>query len=74
MKPPRRKYTSEAPSAVAQRLPAACGAKSAQELVEQLKDEYLIMGGLMVVKKGGGISISFDACGHWVKIFIQCER
>lgn len=47
---------------------AALESKSAQEVVDNLKDEYLIMDERTVVKRGGGIGVSFDACGtfrHW---------
>jgi hypothetical protein len=46
----------------------ALESKSAQEVVDNLKDEYLIMDERTVVKRGGGIGVSFDACGtfrHW---------
>ena len=46
----------------------ALESKSAQEVVNDLKDEYLIMDERTVVKRGGGIGVSFDACGtfrHW---------
>lgn len=47
---------------------AALGSKSAQEVVNYLRDEYLIMDERTVVKIWGGISVSFDACRtlhHW---------
>jgi len=46
----------------------ALESKSAQEVVNDVKDKYLIMDERTVVKRGGGIGVSFDACGtfrHW---------
>jgi len=47
---------------------AALESKSAQQVVNDVKDRYLIMDERTVVKIWGGISVSFDACRtlhHW---------
>ena len=55
---------------------AALESKNAQEVVDYLKDEYLIMDERTVVKAGGGIGVSFDACGtfrHWSAVKLPLE-
>ena len=55
---------------------AALGSKNAQEVVDYVRDEYLIMNDWTVVKKGGGIGVSFDACGtfrHWSAVHLPLK-
>ena len=42
---------------------AALGSKNAQEVVNQIQDEYIIMDNATLVKGGNGIAVTFDACG-----------
>jgi len=42
---------------------AAIGTKNAQEVINLVSDDYIIISDQIFVKKGGGISVSFDACG-----------
>jgi len=42
---------------------AAIGTKNAQEVINLVGDDYIIISDQIFVKKGGGISVSFDACG-----------
>ncbi len=55
---------------------AALESKNAQEVVDYVRDEYLIMDERTVVRKGGGIGVSFDACGtfrHWGATILPIE-
>ena len=55
---------------------AALESKSAQEVVNDVKDKYLIMDERTVVTRGGGIGVSFDACGtfrHWGATILPIE-
>ena len=42
---------------------AAIGSKNAQEVINMVSDDYIIVSDQILVKKGGGITVSFDACG-----------
>lgn len=42
---------------------AAIGTKNAQEVINLVTDDYIIISDQIFVKKGSGISVSFDACG-----------
>jgi hypothetical protein len=42
---------------------AAIGSKNAQEVINMVSEDYIIVSDQTFVKKGGGISVSFDACG-----------
>jgi hypothetical protein len=41
----------------------AIGTKNAQEVINLVSDDYLIISDQIFVKKGGGVTVSFDACG-----------
>lgn len=55
----------------------AIGSKNAQDLIDQVKDDYLIMDNRTLVKKSNGFLVSFDACGtfqSWYPTALPIER